>query len=377
MPEPTLPEAPAIAPADFAALQTQVRDLTAALDDIEVRSQRAPAQPKNPKDQEERELRALASYVRTGNDAEIRAAGSTPDADGGFFILPTVDRTIRNLLEDVSPMRSLAEVVSISSNTYERFYSTGNRGAVWVQEKTTRPQDTARPELIKHSYGVAEMYAAPAATRHLLEDASFDVAGWFNTWVANDFALTEAEAFWRGNGEGNKPRGLLTYPTAATADATRAWGTFQYVPAGHASAPTDDNLAKALIALCLTVHPRFRPNAKWVMNNATFIRARQLQDGNKRFLWAPTGGMLDSAENGTLLGYPVEIDNSMDDIGADAFPVAFGDFRQAYVVVDRHGLRVERDAVTQKGIVLFDTYSRVGGGAGDSRAVKFLKVATA
>jgi HK97 family phage major capsid protein len=348
--------------------------LTARLDDLEVKLNR-PGIGDGADAQAEVERKALASLIRTGLDAEIKAAVSSDDSAGGWFILPTVDTTIRNMLADVSPIRSLAEVVTIAGNTYERFYSTGNRGAQWVSEAGTRPQDTARPELIKHSYTVQEMYAAPAATRHLVEDSSFDVAGWFQTWVANDFALTEGDSFWTGDGVGGKPRGILDYPIVNTADATRAWGQIQYVPAGHASAPTDDNLAKALVALVLTLHPRFRGNATLLCNNATYIRFRQLQDTAKRFLWAATGNLVESAENGTILGYPVRIEDHLEDIGENKIIAAFGDFRQGYVVVDRHGLRVERDAVTVKGTILFDTYSRVGGGLGDSRAIKLLKVA--
>ncbi|MBN9468988.1 MAG: phage major capsid protein [Bosea sp.] len=358
---------------DTAELETRVADLQSRIDELEVRDQRGGAGA-TADATADTERRALASFIRTGEDTEIRAASSDNDTAGGFFILPTVDSTIRNLLADVSPIRSLAEVVTIGGNTYERFYSTGNRGAQWVGEKSARPQDTARPELIKHSYGVAEMYAAPATTRHLAEDASFDVAGWFQTWVANDFALTEGDAFWNGDGIDGKPKGLLTYPIVADADATRAWGSTQYVPAGHASAPDDDTLAKALVKLVLTLHPRFRGNARMLVNSATYIRFRQLQDTAKRFLWAATGNLVEDAENGSILGYPVVIDDHLQDIGANNIIAAFGDFGQAYVVVDRHGLRVERDAVTTKGAILYDTYSRVGGGLGDSRAVKFLKV---
>jgi HK97 family phage major capsid protein len=353
--------------ADLKALQDRLAEL-------EKKANR-PGGNADPDEQAEIEKKALASFIRTGTDVEIKAAGSTPDADGGFFILPTVDTTIRNMLADVSPIRSLAEVVTISGNSYERFYSTGNRGAQWVNENSDRPQDTARPELIKHTYTVQEMYAAPAATRHLVEDASFDVASWFQTWVANDFALTEGDAFWTGNGVGGKPRGILDYTIVNTADATRPWGQLQYVPAGHASAPTDDNLAKALVALVLTLHPRFRANATLLCNNATYIRFRQLQDTAKRFLWAATGNLVENAENGSILGYPVMIDDHLEDIGENKIIAAFGDFKQGYVVVDRHGLRVERDAVTVKGTILYDTYSRVGGGLGDSRAIKLLKVA--
>ncbi|MCO5156116.1 MAG: phage major capsid protein [Aquamicrobium sp.] len=383
MPEPIQTPAPApaveaITAEQFRALQDEVRNLTTALDEAEVIAQRGtvPPRPVSAADAET-ELRALSTLIRTGDFSEVRAATSSSDPEGGYFILPTVDTTIRNLLADVSPLRGLADVVTINSNAYERFYSTGNRGAQWVGETTERPQDTARPQLIKHSYNVMEMYAAPAGTRHLFEDASFDVAGWFNTWVANDFALSEGEAFLRGDGIGGKPRGVATYPIVATGDATRAWGEMQYIPAGHASAPTDDNWAKALVKLVLTLHPRFRANAAFVMNNATLIRIREIQDSNKRFMWSDHGNLGESAESGYLLGYPVHIDNNMDDIGSDKFPIAFGDFRQGYVVVDRQGIRIERDAVTQKGIILLDTYARVGGGLGDSRAIKWMKVAAA
>lgn len=223
--------------------------------------------------QVEAERKALASYVRTGSDLEIKQAVSSSDPDGGYFILPTVDYTIRNLLKDISPLRQLAEVVSISGNTYERFYSTAGTGAQWVGETDQRPQDTARPSLIKHSYGVMEMYAAPAGSRQLFEDASIDIASWFTTWAVNDFAVTEGTSFLLGDGVGGKPRGLATYPIVATADATRSWGEMQYLPAGHASAPTDENWAKALIKTVLTLHPKYRPGAAWLMNNNTLMEA--------------------------------------------------------------------------------------------------------
>lgn len=354
--------------------QVEIKALTDRLAELEKKANRPGLKPGD--EQKEIETKALASFLRTGSDVELKAAQSSNDADGGYFILPTVDGSIRNMLKDVSPMRALAEVVTIGGSTYERFYSFAASGAQWVGESQSRPQDTARPQLVKHSYPVMEMYAAPAGTRQLFEDASFDVAGWFNTWAANDFAVTEGQAFTKGDGTGGKPRGFLTYPMVATADATRAWGELQYLPAGHASAPTDDNWAKALVKTALTLHPNYRPNARWVMNNGTLIRIREIQDTNKRFMWSDHGNLSESPESGSLLGYPVHIDNEMDDIGENKFPIAFGDFRQGYVIVDRHGIRVVRDETTVKGTILLDTYKRVGGGLGDSRAIKMIKVAT-
>lgn len=331
------------------------------------------------------EKKALAALLRTGTIDEIKSAGgileskaasSDSDPAGGYFVLPTVDLTIRSLMTDLSPLRGLAEVVSIGTDRYERFYSMGKRGARWVSERDDRPQDTERPELIKHSYSVAELYAAPAATRHLLDDAATDIASWLINNAVHEFAEAEGEAFHHGDGIEGRPRGLQTYPTASQKDFVRQWGTFQYVPAGHASAPTDTNLEDALIAMVASLRKPYKGSAIWLMNSKTALRLQKIKDGEGRRLWAPTGNLIEGVEH-PLLGYRVEIDEEMPDIGANTTPIAFGDFRQGYVIVDRQGVHIEIDRVTQKGRVLFDTYKRVGGGAGDFNALKFLKIATA
>lgn len=337
----------------------------------------------NEDEQAEIERKALASLLRSGatgaiEDAggsfESKAASSDSDPAGGYFVLPTVDMTIRNLMTDLSPFRGMADIVTISSDKYERFYSLGKRGAQWVAERDDRPQDTARPELIKHNYGVAELYAAPAATRHLLDDAATDIASWLVNNATHDFAETEGEAFLRGDGIEGKPRGLLDYGTTNEKDFTRAWGKFQYVPAGHASAPTDAQLVGALIKIVAALRKPYKGNARFLMNSTTAVRLQGVVDEMGRRLWAPTGNLIEGVEH-PLLGYPVEIDEGMPDIAAGEHPIAFGDFRQGYVIVDRQGIRINRDELTVKGRVIFDTYKRVGGGAGDFNAIKFIKVA--
>ncbi|WGG58239.1 phage major capsid protein [Brucella intermedia] len=350
----------------------ELKALMDRLDEIEKKAGRLSGGKANTEEQGEIERKALSHFARTGSDVEVKAAASDNNVDGGYFVLPTVDLSIRNLMTDLSPMRGLAEVVSISTDRYERFYSMGKRGAKWVTEREDRPQDTARPELIKHSYGVAELYAAPVATRHLLDDAATDIASWLINNATHDFSETEGEAFMTGDGIDNSPTGLLTYPTAPEKDFTRAWGNFQYVAAG--ATPTDIQLADALIKLVATLRRPYKGNATFLMNSNTAIRLRQIKDANDRYLWAPTGNLIEGIEH-PLLGQRVEIDETMPDIGANTLPIAFGDFRQGYVIVDRQGVRINRDELTQKGRIVFDVYKRVGGGAGDFNAIKFLKIA--
>lgn len=362
----------------------ELKALMDRLADLEKKANR-PGTKTDKDEQAEVERKALTSLLRNGSLDEVKAAGgifeakaaaSDSDPAGGYFVLPTIDLTIRNLMTDLSPLRGLAEVVTISTDRYERFYGFGKRGAQWVSEKDERPQDTARPELKKASYGVAELYAAPAATRHLLDDAATDIASWLINNATHDFEETEGEAFHTGDGIDGRPKGLLTYETTNEKDFTRGWGKFQYVPAGHASAPTDANLTGALIKLVAALRKPYKPNAVFLMNSNTAVRLRTIVDANGRYLWAPTGNLIEGVEH-PLLGYRVEIDEQMPDISADALPIAFGDIKQGYMIVDRQGVRITRDEVTQKGRVLFDTYKRVGGGAGDFNAIKFLKVAAA
>ncbi len=181
----------------------ELKALMDRLADLEKRANR-PSAKADKDEQAEIERKALASLLRTGTTAaiqdaggiiEAKAASSDSDPAGGYFVLPTVDLTIRNLMTDLSPLRGLAEVVTISTDRFERFYGFGKRGATWVSERDDRPQDTARPELKKASYGVAELYAAPAATRHLLDDAATDIASWLINNATHDFEETEGEAF--------------------------------------------------------------------------------------------------------------------------------------------------------------------------------------
>ncbi|ALK09497.1 phage major capsid protein [Blastochloris viridis] len=354
-----------------AADDKELKALQERLADLEKKANRPGAGSGNADERKEIERKALSHFLRTGSDVEVKAAATDSATDGGWMVLPTIDTSIRTLVTDLSPMRGLAEVVTISTDKYERFYSLGKRGAQWVVERDDRPQDTARPELIKASFGVAEMYAAPATTRTLLDDAAIDVASWLVNNATHDFAETEGEAFMTGTGANNTPRGLLDYDTDSAKDFTRAWGKFQFVPAG-ATAPTDAQFAAALIKLVSTLRRPYKANARFLMNGATAIRLRQIVDQNNRFLWAPTGNLIEGVDH-PLLGYSVEIDDNMPDIGSGSLPIAFGDYKQGYVVVDRHGIRINRDELTQKGRIIFDVYKRVGGGAGDFNAIKFLK----
>jgi HK97 family phage major capsid protein len=181
----------------------------------------------------------------------------------------------------------------------------------------------------------------------------------------------EGTAFLNGNGI-KKPRGLLDY-TKVT-NASYAWGSIGFIPTGDANAfiaaSSSAGPADCLIDTVHALKAGYRANARWLMNDLTTARLRKFRDGDGNYLWQPS---VQAGMPSLFLGYPVETDDTMPDVGTNAFPIAFGDFRQAYLIVDRVGVRVLRNPYKTNGLVAFYTTKRVGGGVQNFEAVKLVR----
>jgi len=183
------------------------------------------------------------------------------------------------------------------------------------------------------------------------------------------FAAQEGTAFVNGDGT-NKPKGFLSYTIVA--EASWAWTKIGYVATGTAGDFDADAPIDAVIDLVYALKSGYRQNGNFVMNRKTQAKVRKLKDADGQYLWSPptqVGG------RASLLTYPVVEAEDMPDIAANAYAIAFGDFRRGYLVVDRAGVRVLRDPFSAKPYVLFYTTKRVGGGVQDFDAIKLLKFA--
>jgi HK97 family phage major capsid protein len=239
-----------------------------------------------------------------------------------------------------------------------------------VAETAARPQ-TSSPTLDELSFPTAELYAMPAATAALLDDAVVDIDQWIASEVEAAFAEQEGAAFVNGDGA-NKPRGFLDYTQVA--DTAWAWGKVGYLLTGVSGALPASDPSDVLIDTVYALKAGYRQNASWVMNRKTQAAIRKLKDADGNYLWQPPatpGG------RAMLMGFPLVEAEDMPDIAADATPIAFGDFGRGYLVVDRTGVRVLRDPYSAKPYVLFYTTKRVGGGIQDFEAIKLLKFGTA
>ena len=284
------------------------------------------------------------------------------DALGGYAVPFALDRKILSKVRDLNVMRRLCSSQSVS--TPETYWNVdlGGTDAGWVGELTARP-NTNVPQLARAGITWGEIYANPKASYRLLDDALFNVESWYSQKVAETFADYEEEAFLTGNGT-NKPKGLLSYDFAATADASRDFGTFQKITSATLTADT-------IIDLYYSLRQVYRGNnTAWLMNPSTIQALRKLKDGNQNYIW------IDNIANGmvgTLLGRPVYESRFMPDFStAGNKAILFGDFKKAYTIFDLHGLRIVRDVYTDKTSVQFYTSKRVGNMVQDSCAVKCL-----
>ncbi|SON54881.1 phage major capsid protein, HK97 family [Hartmannibacter diazotrophicus] len=318
---------------------------------------------------------AFHAYMRSGADnglksleAKALSVGSGPD--GGYLVPDETEAEIGRRLAALSPIRALSTVRTVSSATYKKPFSISGPAVGWVGETAARPQ-TGGPTLAELTYPTMELYAMPAATQTLLDDAAVDVDAWLADEIEQAFAAQEGTAFVTGDGS-SKPTGFLSVTTVA--EESWAWGKLGYVLTGASGAFASASPADALVDLVYSLKAGYRQNANFVLNRSTQAAVRKLKDADGNYLWQPPATADGRA---SLLSFPVAEVEDMPDIGANMMAIAFGDFRRGYLVVDRTGVRVLRDPYSAKPYVLFYTTKRVGGGVQDFDAIKLLKFGTA
>ena len=312
---------------------------------------------------------AWYGYLKTGASVPGLEAKSISEAgSGGYIVPPETERMIERRLAMTSPMREIATVRTIGSNIFKKPVSTAGVEAGWVAETAAR-DETDAPTLALLEFPAADLYANPAATQALLDDAFVNLDEWLAAECEDAFAAQETDAFVNGDGT-NKPKGFLAYTNVAEAD--HDWGEVGFVLSGGAGAFAASNPVDKLIDLVYAPKAQYRANGRFVMNRRTAASIRKFKDADGNYIWQPA---TQPGAVSTLLGYPVTEIEAMPDVAANSYSIAFGDFAKGYLIVDRAGVRVLRDPYSAKPYVLFYTTKRVGGGIQNFDAIKLMKFA--
>ena len=349
----------------IAVLRSDVDEVKARLD----RVSRAAARPALDGVRTDTEVKSFVDgYLRKGREAEVKSISGVTPQDGGYAVPREIDALIANQIKEISPIRSLAQVVQVGTSGYRKLMTIGGTASGWVAETVGRPE-TASPKFEEVAPPSGNLYANPAASQDMLDDAAFDLESWLASEIAMEFARAEGAAFVNGSGV-NRPLGFLASPTSAMGDTSRPFGTIQYVGSGDA-AGFDPNPDAKLIDLVHTMKSGHRQGASWVMNSATLAVVRKLKTSDGALLWQP--GLVEGQPD-RLLGYPVVEAEDMPDIAAGSFPIAFGNFKAGYLIAERSATTILRDPFTNKPFVHFYATKRVGGQVLDSAAIKLLKI---
>ena len=305
------------------------------------------------------------------------------DTSGGFAVPEVLANEINRKLRDNAPMRQLARVQPVGSSDFKEILDTGGTSSGWVGEGDTRSEtDTAEFQEVDPSFGI--VYSYPKISEEAFNDVFFDAQSWLADRVSEELGIAEDIAFISGNGT-KKPTGFLnaTPEDAGDFDASpaRTFGALQYVPTGVSdgfgslsTASPENYPADTLWTTVYTLRAPYRMNARWLMNSSTVSVIRKFKDADGQYLWRD--GLVEG-QPAMLCGYPVTVDENMPDIGTNAFPVAFGDFRRGYLIADQFGLRMTLDSnITTPGQLKFYMRKRVGGKTRDDDAIKLIKMAT-
>lgn len=328
-----------------AELTQKLLDSKAQIDAIEAKLNRPGAGGAKEPSPADAERKAFGAWLRKGEktDAtEVKVLRVSDDTAGGYLAPMEYVREITKAAIEFSPARSLVRVRQTSQKAVQIPKRTGTFAAGWVSEIGTRSETTGltygMSEIPTHEL-TAEVYISFAE----LEDAAFDMENEIAMEMAEQFGVAEGTAVVTGNGVG-KPYGFMSDANLSTS------------PSLAATAVTADGM----LDLFHDIKTEYSRNGTWVFNRNTLGSIRKLKTGDGNYLWQM--GIAQNQPN-TINGAPYVELPDMADEAASAKPVAFGDFRRAYVLVDRLNMAMLRDPYTKASVgqVKFVARRRLGG----------------
>ena len=293
-------------------------------------------------------LKAWETWLRKGDagldEVEKKALTVGTAATAGNLAPEEYINEIIKIVEEISPVRSVARVRQTTAKEIEVPQKTANFAAAWTAETGTRTETTGYTTSL-NTLPTHELYALVDISSALLEDSAFDMEAEMNLEFAEQFGKAEGNAFIAGNGT-NKPTGITNGSTVASTAAAAA-----------AALATDD-----LINLMHDIKTEYTRNGTFMFNRSTLGEIRKLKDTAGQYIFQ-TGFSGQAGVPNSILGAPYVEAPDVADIAADAKSVIFGDYRRGYMIVDRLALQVLRDPFSQaaSGNARYIARRRVGG----------------
>lgn len=310
--------------------------------------------------------RAFDSYLRTGNVppelGEFRAQNEAVGSAGGYLV-PT--EFLNRITERMKAFGGFAEAAETITTSH-------GRPLEWTAVDDTANSGEIVPEGAQAAGGADIVFSQKTLGAYkyesvgtggeplkvsweLAQDSAVSISDLVARFLGRRIARKQAVDFISGTGVG-QPQGILT-PKTAYDEIT-----------SNANGPT----YAELVATVHAVDPEYRDGAKWLMNDTTLGVLRTMTDANDRPIWLPadTGNLSTGLPGGTLLGYPVVIDQAMPSIGDQTKFLAFGNFNEAYIIrrVKDVTLVVLNELFARTGQIGYIAWARADGTVNDANA---------
>jgi len=315
---------------------------------------------------------AFNRYVRYGREQmapeDQKTMQVSIDPDGGYLVTPDVSGRIIKKLYETSPMRQIATVQTTSKDKLEGLEDLGEAGAGYAGERATSG-DATTPQITKWEIPVWNLDTEPKITSNLLDDADIDVESWLADKVADKFARFENAEHITG---ATKIRGVMSYTLVADSGSGVTWGSVGYIKTGVNGDFAAADPADKLFDLVGLLKNGYLPGASFLTKREVITKIRKFKDDNGQYLWQPS---LTAGTPEQLMGYPIARAEDLAALSTFGNSLAFGDFKQAFLILDRQGNRMLRDPYTLKPFIKFYTTRRSGAGAQNYEAYKVLQFA--
>lgn len=354
--------------ADYQEHKAQVvkslADLTKQIEEVKAAINRAAAEQKAGEQKKEvsAERKAFREYLKHGTVmGELKANLQVSDNErGGFLVEPEMGEMIDTLQREVSAMRTLVNVQTITSgDALEAPTVTSKTAGATRRNEGTTSADASDVKFGSKRISVNWLDAVIPASQQALDDIS-GLEGMLSRFAADDFAITEGAEVLNGTGVG-QARGLMTYAASDISQVVSGSST-TFTTAG-------------LLELVGSLKTAYLAGSSFIANRATiFTHLFGLQDQDKRHYLVP------DFRNGfqfTLLGFPLVEMPNMPDVAGNALPLAFGNFKRAYTWVERKQLSLFVDPYTARPFTKYIWSKRSGGDVVVKEAIKIQKIATA
>lgn len=317
--------------------------------------------------------RAFDAYLRTGQpNADIaglrvtNAQGEGVSTAGGYTVPPGFRQKLVEVRAAFGGFAAAAEDFTTDTGApieYPSVDDTANSGAITAESAAVASGadlvfGTVTLGAYKYTSAGAGSNLPLRVPVELLQDSAFDIAGLVARKLGERIARAQAAHWVTGTGVG-EPKGIVAAGLTLDDDVDTA-DTPDYEDLVRFQDDLDD---------------AYEANAAWLMSKTTWSVLRKIVDLNGRpIIQAASEGIAGKPAR-MLLNSPVIIDNGVPNLSAAVGPahvIAYGDFREAYVIRRVSNLAVVVDPYSRatNGEVQYTAWERADGNVQNRSAYK-------